>query len=120
MPQAGWHRCLPCSRQSEREALQRQGNGVTRDRMLRELSEALDLLTQERPLLLVFEDLHWSDVSTLEWVAYVARRRDPARLMLLGTYRPIDAIVRAHPLPTVITELLPARPLCRACAGLSV
>ena len=89
----------------EREALQRQGNGVTRDRMLRELSEALDLLTQERPLLLVFEDLQWSDVSTLEWVAYVARRRDPACLMLLGTYRPIDAIVRAHPLPTVITEL---------------
>jgi DNA-binding winged helix-turn-helix (wHTH) protein len=90
----------------EREALQRQGNGMTRDRMLRELSEALDLLTHERPLLLVLEGLHWSDVSTLEWLAYVARHRDPARLMILGTYRPVDAIVRAHPLPTVIAELL--------------
>ena len=27
-------------------------------------------------------------------------------MLILGTYRPIDAIVRAHPLPTVITELL--------------
>jgi predicted ATPase len=71
----------------------------------RELSEALDLLTQERLLLLVLEDSHWSDVSTLEWVAYIARR-DPARLMILGIYRPVDAAIRAHPLPTVITELL--------------
>ena len=78
---------------------------MTRDRMLRELAEAIDLLTRERPLLLVLEDLHWSDVSTLEWVAYVARRRDSARLMILGTSRPIDAILRAHPVPTVITEL---------------
>jgi predicted ATPase len=73
--------------------------------MLRELTEALDVLTIERPLLLVLEDLHWSDVSTLAWLAYVARRPDPARFLLLGTYRPVDAIVRAHPIRTVMAEL---------------
>jgi predicted ATPase len=51
------------------------------------------------------EDLHWSDASTLAWLAYVARRPDPARLLLLGTYRPVDAIVRAHPIRTVMAEL---------------
>jgi predicted ATPase len=35
----------------------------------------------------------------------VARRRDPARLLILGTYRPVDAIVRAHPVRTVMREL---------------
>ena len=73
--------------------------------MLRELTEALDAFTTECPLVLVLEDLHWSDRATLEWLAYVARRPDPARLLILGTYRPVDAIVQAHPLRTVLTEL---------------
>jgi predicted ATPase/DNA-binding winged helix-turn-helix (wHTH) protein len=87
------------------ESLQRTTGGATQPRMLRELTEALDVLTTERPLLLVLEDLHWSDVSTLAWLAYVARRPDPARFLLLGTYRPVDAIIRAHPIRTVMTEL---------------
>ncbi len=90
----------------EFDALQRRGSGVTRERMLRELAEALDTLTVEQPLVLVLEDLHWSDMSTLEWLAYVARRRDPARLLILATYRPVESIVRAHPLRTVAQELL--------------
>ena len=53
----------------------------------------------------MLEDLHWSDVSTLAWLAYVARRPDPARFFLLGTYRPVDAIVRAHPIRIVMAEL---------------
>jgi predicted ATPase len=90
---------------SEWESLQRTAGGATQPRMLRELTEALDVLTTECPLVLVLEDLHWSDASTLAWLAYVARRPDPARLLLLGTYRPVDAIVRAHPIRTVLTEL---------------
>src|SRR5215510_2551199 len=87
------------------ESLQRIAGGATQPRMLRELTEALDVLTTERPLVLVLEDLHWSDGSTLAWLAYVARRPDPARFLLLGTYRPVDAIVRTHPIRTVMTEL---------------
>jgi predicted ATPase len=45
---------------------------------------------------LVVEDLHWSDYSTLDLVSYLARRRDSARLMVIGTYRPVD--VRDHPI----------------------
>ena len=62
---------------AEREAILRLAGDATQARMLRELAEALEVLTAERPLLLVLEDLHWSDGATLEWLAYVARRRDP-------------------------------------------
>src|SRR5262249_18089681 len=86
---------------ADREALQRRGLGATRDRMLRELAEAVDILTAERPLVLVLEDLHWSDTATLAWLACVARRQEPARLLVIGTYRPMDVLVRAHPLRTV-------------------
>ncbi|MFQ6024330.1 MAG: winged helix-turn-helix domain-containing protein [Acidiferrobacterales bacterium] len=89
----------------EREALQRTAGGATRDRMLRELAEAAEILTAERPLVLVLEDLHWSDTSTFEWLAYVARRRDPARLLVVGTYRPVEAIVREHPVRTIVQDL---------------
>jgi predicted ATPase/DNA-binding winged helix-turn-helix (wHTH) protein len=89
----------------ELEALQRRVSGTTPARMLRELAEAVETLAAERPLVLVLEDLHWSDVSTIEWLAYVARRREPARLLVLATYRPVDAIVRAHPVHPVTQEL---------------
>jgi len=87
------------------EAIQRQASGVTQERMLRELAEAVEVLAAEQPLLLVLEDLHWSDGATLDWLAYVARRRDRAQLLVLGTYRPTDALVRAHPVHLVTQEL---------------
>jgi DNA-binding winged helix-turn-helix (wHTH) protein/tetratricopeptide (TPR) repeat protein len=90
---------------AEWEALQRLVGTTGQIRMLRELTEALDALTTERPLVLVLEDLHWSDRATLEWLAYVARRPDPARLFILGTYRPVEAVVQSHPLHTILTEL---------------
>ena len=86
-------------------ALQRQTAGATRERMLREVAEALEVLTTERPLILTLEDLHWSDPSTLELLSYLVRRRRLARLLILGTYRPIDVLADGHPLRAVTQEL---------------
>ena len=89
----------------ELEALQRKTQGVTRERMLREFAEALEVLTAERPLVLVLEDLHWSDVSTLDLLCVLAQRHDPARLLILGTYRPVEVLTRDHPLKGIKQEL---------------
>jgi DNA-binding winged helix-turn-helix (wHTH) protein/tetratricopeptide (TPR) repeat protein len=88
------------------EAMQRRVGGATRERMLRELAEAMEALTAEQPLILILEDLHWSDGATLDWLAAVARRREAARLLVLGTYRPAEAVVQAHPVRQVTQELL--------------
>src|SRR5215467_11254249 len=87
------------------EAVQRRALGATRERMLRELAEALEALTAEQPLVLVLEDLHWSDAATLDLVGFLARRRAPARLLLLGTYRPVEVMVREHPLRALKLDL---------------
>jgi len=87
------------------EVLQRRGGGVTRERMLRELAEAVEALTATRPVVLVLEDLHWSDGATVDWLAYVARRREAARLLVLGTYRPTEARMQGHPVHTAAQEL---------------
>lgn len=85
--------------------------GVTRERMLREMAGAVEALTEETPFVLLLEDLHWSDYSTLDLISYLARRRSPARLMVIGTYRPVDVILREHPLKGVKLELQ-AHKLC--------
>jgi DNA-binding winged helix-turn-helix (wHTH) protein/tetratricopeptide (TPR) repeat protein len=89
----------------ETAGLQARVLGATRERMLREMAEALEALAAERPVVLLLEDLHWSDHSTLALIGAVARRREPARLLLLGTFRPLDAIERGHPLGAVTQEL---------------
>jgi predicted ATPase/DNA-binding winged helix-turn-helix (wHTH) protein len=91
---------------ADRDTFQQQAREVAQTQMLRELAEALESLTAERPLILLLEDLHWSDSATLEWLAYVARRRDPARLLVLGTYRQVEARAVAPPLYAVTRELL--------------
>lgn len=101
-----WLAHLPSLRSpEERKTDPRPPQPVTSTRMVRELAEALEVLTAEHPLIMVLEDLHWSDTATLEWLSYVARRHDPARLLVLGTYRPVDVIVHAHPLRQLLTEL---------------
>jgi hypothetical protein len=46
------------------EAVQRRAQGATRERMLRESIEAFDA-SPATPLVLVLEDLHWSDSATI-------------------------------------------------------
>ncbi len=87
------------------ESLQRKTAGTTRERMLRELTEALEALTVERPLVLWLEDLHWSDASTLEWLAFMARRGERARALIIGSYRPVEMLSDGHPLKQVTYEL---------------
>ena len=86
-------------------SVQRRAQGTTRERMLRELSEAFDVLSADAPFVLLLEDLHWSDTATIDLLAMLARRRDPARLLVLATYRPADVAVSSHPLRAVKQEL---------------
>ncbi|HET6962131.1 MAG TPA: AAA family ATPase, partial [Terriglobia bacterium] len=91
---------------SDRETLSRELSGATRERMLREMGEAVEALTADLPLVLILEDLHWSDYSTLDLISYLARQRQAAQLMLIGTYRTVELIVSGHPLKAVKRELL--------------
>jgi DNA-binding winged helix-turn-helix (wHTH) protein/tetratricopeptide (TPR) repeat protein len=89
----------------DREALQREIFGATPERMLREMAEALEALTSEVPLVLVLEDLHWSDAATVDLLASLARRRDAAHLLVVGTSRDMNAAGYQHPLRTAMHEL---------------
>ncbi len=70
----------------ELDDLRRRAAGSSGQRMLRELAELVTRLAEDRPLVLVLEDLHWSDPSTLTALELVARRDERARLLIVGTY----------------------------------
>ena len=90
----------------QRVTLQREIIGATRERMLREIGAALAAISSEGPLVLVFEDLHWVDPSTVDLISAVARGRTPAKLMLIATFRPVDAALFENPLLAVKQDLL--------------
>jgi DNA-binding winged helix-turn-helix (wHTH) protein len=106
---ATWLAQMPALVRPERLAeIQRRASGATQGRSLRELAEALDALSVDAPVVIVFDDLQWTDPSTAEFVAFLASRREPARVLLVGTYRTAE-VPRDHPVRKVTGELVARR-----------
>lgn len=89
----------------ERASLQHEIFGASPERMVREGCELLERLSAHGPLVLVLEDLHWSDPGTLDLISLLARRDEPAALLVLASYRPVDAQLQAHPVMLAHREL---------------
>ncbi len=89
----------------ERVSLQREIFGASPERMVREGCEFLERLSTQAPLILVLEDLHWSDPGTLDFIALLARRDEPTSLLVIASYRPVDAQLQAHPVMQAHREL---------------
>jgi predicted ATPase len=85
--------------------------GMATERMIREFCQLVAALTERKPLLIVTEDLHWADVSTVDLLASLAEQ-DHLPLMILGTYRPADAVLYNQNLRNTVKELK-GRGLCQ-------
>jgi predicted ATPase len=94
---------------AELETLRRRAVGGTRERMLRELVDAITVISTDVPLILRLEDLQWSDASTLDWLGFIARCTEPARLLIVSSLRPAEGLAAEHPLVRLLAELGVAR-----------
>ncbi|WP_275935575.1 helix-turn-helix transcriptional regulator [Streptomyces avicenniae] len=75
-----------------------------RTRLFELTARLLERLSEHRTLVLVVEDLHWSDRSTRELLGYLLRSLQHGRVLLVTTYRS-DDIHRRHPLRPFLAEL---------------
>jgi tetratricopeptide (TPR) repeat protein len=91
--------------EAERATLYRELSGANQERKVREIAELMGRFTAQHPVLLLTEDLHWSDTATLRLLDHFARRTSPARIMWLGTYRLMQIIAESHPLQELRQEL---------------
>jgi predicted ATPase len=78
---------------------------VSQERMKRELGTLLQEASRMRPFVLVLDDLHWADISTIDMLNYLAGRFDQMRLLVLGTYRPADMTLAQHPFLAIRGDL---------------
>jgi DNA-binding CsgD family transcriptional regulator len=65
-----------------------------------------ELSSQKEPIILVFEDIHWADEATLDFIKFFARRITRTSCLFLLTYRD-NEIHSQHPLRNVLGELTP-------------
>ncbi len=98
-----------------RNLLRRDIAGAGRERMLREFCDFLDVVSRIQPMVLIFEDLHWSDHSTIDLLSAIARRRSGAAVMVIASYRPEDTGPQLHPVKQV-HHALRLRQLCHDIA----
>lgn len=84
------------------------------------------IISRSQPLLLVFEDVHWADHSTLDWLTYIVPRLSDTHILVLLTYR-TDAVDAQHALARLVRRFereglllrIPIQPLTRqACQEL--
>jgi DNA-binding SARP family transcriptional activator len=76
------------------------------------VASLLRKVSAANPLILVLDDLHWADASTLLMLRHVARCSERWPLLILGTYRESE-VDEAHPLAQALAELRRARALDR-------
>jgi tetratricopeptide (TPR) repeat protein/KaiC/GvpD/RAD55 family RecA-like ATPase len=74
------------------------------NRLFEAVSQFITNISQETPLLVVLDDLQWTDPSSLLLLHYLARGMQKTPLLLLGAYRSTD-IDAKHPLTPILSEL---------------
>lgn len=70
------------------------------------VTSALVAVSQRRPVLVVVDDLHWADPSSVRLLEFVAQHTWFERLLLVGTYRDVEVDVTGHPLAPLMLPLL--------------
>jgi len=80
----GWPQFPSLVKPEQRDWLQKEILGSTQDGWCGRFGEALELMTAQGPLIMVLEDLHWVDNSTLDVISVLARAGVPAKLVVVG------------------------------------
>ena len=100
-----WLRQLPALIPPDQQAaLHTQVAGASRQRMIREMIQALAALASRCPVILIIEDLHWADASSLDLLNALIHRNQQTRLLIVGTHRPADELTVNHPLKRLLPE----------------
>jgi DNA-binding CsgD family transcriptional regulator len=63
------------------------GSEQEKQRLLQSLTQRLAQLAQTQPLLIIFEDIHWCDDASLEYLAYLAQQLGNKPILLILTWR---------------------------------
>lgn len=102
-PAEPWFHQLNTLLTTERET------GLEQQRIFSQYTALLKAIADQRPLLLIIEDLHWVDAASSGLLFHLSREIGDSRILILGTYRPEEVSLGwlddQHPLAAVVSEL---------------
>ena len=75
-----------------------------RYRLFEAVAVTLAAISESDPLVLLLDDLQWADRPTLLLLKHIVRAPEPARLLIIGTYRDTD-LHRGHRLSDILGDL---------------
>lgn len=91
-----------------RQAAFSGGHGPNQSRIFEEYTAVLKALANRQPLLLILDDLHWADLSSINLLCHLGRRLGESRILIVGVYRPEDVAQGweggPHPLTGILSE----------------
>jgi len=77
--------------------------------LFEQYAKVLEALAQKHPLLLIVDDLQWTDAGSASLLFHLGRRIKGSRILILGAYRPAEVALgreeKRHPLEPVVNEL---------------
>jgi len=85
---------------------------TSQERLKRELATFIEELSRVSPLVIFFDDVHWSDISTIDVLAYLTTRLGSMRVLVIATVRPAELLMSKHPFAQLKLDLQ-ARGICR-------
>jgi hypothetical protein len=84
------------------------GPGLDQNQVFEQYTKVLTALAEKQPLLLILDDLHWTDDGSASLLFRLGRRIEGSRILIMGTYRPeevaLDRAGERHPLQKVLAE----------------
>jgi tetratricopeptide (TPR) repeat protein len=75
-------------------------------RLFDSVTTAIVAVSQQRPLVVVLDDLHWADAASLRLLEFAAQHTWFERVLLIGTYRDVEVEAAGHPLQPLIGPLV--------------
>jgi predicted ATPase/DNA-binding SARP family transcriptional activator len=82
------------------------GRGPNQSRIFEEYTQVLRTLAVARPLLLMLDDLHWADASSISLLFYLGRHLAGRPILIVGSYRSEDVALGWHGEPHPLTEVI--------------
>ena len=86
-------------------SLHRQTAGATRERLIRESGDFMEAATRLYPVVMLLEDFHWADPTSVELLCHLGRRSVRQRILIVCTCRPSEVETQNPILHTGMLDL---------------
>ncbi len=85
-------------------------NATNQQQVFQQYVNLLTKIAEQTPLIVLLDDMHWADSSSVNLLFYLSRQIASKRILVLATYRPIDVLAandgKGHPILSVKNEIL--------------